>query len=113
MTEPINETELRLQNHSKRLVILEEAREKTEKRVGDLESDRETIHNLVTTIGLLAAKVQELAAGVDTIAERAVAKVLQERNNIRRQTWKHTIGLVSVGATAATAVVALFDKFIH
>ena len=72
VTEPLDETKVRLDNHSQRLVVLEEKTTKQEKRVTDLEADRETVHNLVTTIGLLAAKVQELAAGVDSIAESAV-----------------------------------------
>jgi VIT1/CCC1 family predicted Fe2+/Mn2+ transporter len=113
MTQPPDETQVRLNNHSQRLVVLEEASERTQKRVTDLESDRETVHNLVTTIGLLASKVQEMAQGVDTIAERAVAKVLSERKNIRKQNWKHALGLVSAGAGATGAIVGVLVYVFH
>ena len=113
MTEPLDETHVRLDNHSRRLVVLEEKAEKQEKRVTDLEADRETIHNLVTTIGLLAAKVQEMAEGVDAIAERAVAKVLAARSNQRKQGWKHNLGLVTTGASACGGVVGVLAYVFH
>lgn len=107
MSETQDETAVRLDNHSKRLVSLEEDAARTIKRVTDLESDRETVHNLVTTIGLLAAKVQELAQGVDAIAETAVKKVLAQRASSRKEGWKHSLQLIATGAGGLGAVLGV------
>lgn len=103
----------RIESHSGRLVKLEESDVRIEMRVTALESDRESVRQLVTTIGVLAEKIQGALATVDAIAERAVAKVIHERTRERKENLKHTVALVSAAGGAFGAVAGVAAHFLH
>lgn len=124
MTEPASETTVRLDNHSQRLVVLEETAAATTRRVDELESDRDSVHNLVTTIGLLAVKVQEMAESAEGIAERAVTKVLArirqeeaqalaDQKAARRRSLKEWFGIATAIGTACGVAFGLVNHFAH
>ena len=105
----MSDYDARLDSHAQRLGVLEDSDIKTRQRLDDLEADRESVRNLVTTIGLLAEKVHQGLESVDLIAERAVKKVLHDRADERRQGWKHKLNFTTIAFSAVGAAITLWS----
>jgi hypothetical protein len=105
----LSDFDTRLDQHAARLGALEDSDVKTQLRLTALEDDRESVRNLVTTIGLLADKVSQGLASVDLIAERAVTKVLHERSDARRDSWKHRMNFITLALGATGAAITLWS----
>ena len=99
----------RLDSHAVRIGALEDSEIKTRQRLDDLEADRESVRNLVTTIGILAEKVTKGLESVDLIAERAASKVWDAKQAERRDGWKHRFNFATLLFGAAGAAITLWS----
>lgn len=114
----------RLDHHSERLVKLEERDVQFDTRLRRVEEDHEDVRQLVKTVGWLTEEAKKLLSGAEQIAERAAAKVWEEkererkelserRHELRRESWTHRLALVSAASAAFGGSAALVARFSH
>jgi hypothetical protein len=103
----------RLDHHSERLVHLEEHKVTINRRVADLEEDREMARRLSELTEKLAFRVDTIATSVPEIAERAADNVLARKSRQRRDNFKHNIGYVSAAAGACGGVIGVIVTVFH